>query len=196
MNTTLKQGGRVEKIDIAEMLIRRAGKRLGDAYARFFEQSSPNIEDFDLQLMREKEAEACIESVLLFQSGMEAMINEEITTNKMLQSVRRERDSLQKRLKDMSFKNKWEQSYAAMELEDKDEYLERYLDFYRKYRVPITHPRNRYFDISEYRFPLVYEGLRNGWMAFMALSTNWEETARQDSWEQFCEECNLPGKIV
>lgn len=196
MNTTPKQSDRVEKIDIAEMLIRRSGKRLGDAYARFFEQASQNIGDFDLQHLREKEAEACIETILLFQSGMEAMINEEITTNKKLQGIRKERDALQKRLKDMSFKNKWEQSYAAMELEDTGTYLQKYLEFYRRYRIPITHPRNRYFDISEYRFPLVYDGLRNGWMAFMALSTTWEDTARQDSWEQFCGECNLPGKIV
>ena len=96
----------------------------------------------------------------------------------------------------MSFKNKWEQSYAAVQVEDTDKSLENYLEFYRMYRIPITHPRNRYFDISEYRFPLMYQGIRNGWMAYMALSTNWEYEAREDSWQQFCEECNLPGSLT
>ncbi len=184
-----------QQVDIAELLVRRAGKRLGDAYARFWEQTSPNLQEFDQKHLREKEAEACIETVLMFQAGMEAMINEEISTNKELIGVRKEREYLQKRLKDMSFKNKWEQSYQALEIEDTSQHLEQYLEFYRHFRVPITHPKNRYFDISEYTFPKIYHGIRSGWLAYMAFSTNWEPEAREDSWEQFCEENNVPGKL-
>ncbi|MFW5703361.1 MAG: hypothetical protein ACOCXQ_00830 [Patescibacteria group bacterium] len=182
-----------EHIDIAELLVRRAGNRLGDAYRYFWEEAGTHHNEFEHRSIREKEAQACIETILLFQAGMEAMINEEINTNKALIKVRRERESLQKRLKDISFKNKWEQSYSALGVSDSGLYLEKYLEFYRRYRIPITHPKNRYFDITEYRFPTVYHGMYVGWMAFMALSTTWEEEARKDSWEQFCEECNLPS---
>lgn len=185
----------VLRIDIAELLVRRAGNRLGDAYQAFWNQTTPDLDEFGQQSLREQEAEAAIESVLLFQSGIEAMINEEISTNPKLQGVRRERDSLQKRLKDMTFKNKWEHSFQALGISPVPQVLERYLLFYRSYRVPITHPRNRYLDVSAYRFPLVYQGIRAGWLSFMQLSTTWESEARNESWERFCEECGLPNSV-
>lgn len=184
-----------EPIDIAETLIRKAGKRLGESYAFFWEGASPGLSDYQLLKLRQNEAESSIEALLLFQAGMEAIINEEISTNRKLAGVRKEREFHQKRVRDLSFKNKWENSYKALELEDSKKYLESYLEFYRDFRVPITHPRNRYFDVALYKFPRVYEGIRNGWMAFMSLSTSWEDKAKAQSWEDFCTECNLPETI-
>ncbi len=183
-------------VDIAETLIRRAGKRLGEAYAAFWEASSPKIEDFKTTQLLQKESESCIEAILLFQAGMEAIINEEINTNKKLIGVRKEREYHQKRVRDLSFKNKWENSYKALKVTDTEKYLERYLDFYRDFRVPITHPNNRYLDVAAYRFPEVYKGIRNGWMAFMTLASGWEHDAKEQSWARFCEEANLPEEIA
>lgn len=185
-----------EQVDIAEMLIRKAGRHLAEAYAAYWESSSPGMSPKALLELRQKEAEAAIESVLLFQSGMEAIINEEINTNKHLASVRKEREYYQRKVRDLSFKNKWENSYKALELSDSEKYLERYLEFYREYRVPITHPKNRYFDVASYTFPVAYAGMRNGWLAFMALISKWEDSARTQSWEEFCESCNLPREIA
>jgi hypothetical protein len=185
-----------ERIDIAELLIRKAGKHVGTAYAAYWEAASPGMSTERERELRTRETEACIEAVLMFQGGMEAIINEEISTNRALVSVRKEREFFQKKVRDLSFKNKWEHSYSALGIEDDERYLQHYLEFYRVYRVPITHPENRYFDISLYRFPLVYEGIRNGWMAFMALSTTWEEGARQRTWSDFCAECNLPSSLA
>lgn len=184
-----------EHVDIAETLIRRAGKRLGEAYAAFWEASTPGIVDYKLVQLRQKEVESCIQAILLFQAGMEAIINEEINTNKGLISVRKEREFHQKRVRDLSFKNKWENSFKAMKIEDKQKYLEQYLEFYRDFRVPITHPKNRYLDVSGYRFPSVYQALRNGWMAFMSFASGWEKNAMDQSWENFCAESNLPEEI-
>ncbi|MCX7996824.1 MAG: hypothetical protein N2691_03665 [Patescibacteria group bacterium] len=183
-----------EQVDVAELLIRRAGMRLGDAYSHFWEASVPGIPDRKAVILRTREAESCIEAILLFQSGMEAIINEEISTNSKLVSVRREREYHQKRVRDLSFKNKWENSFKALELED-DGTLRKYLEFYRDYRVPITHPRNRYFDVSPYRFPQVYAGIKSGWLAFMMLAGNWEQSARAGAWESFCNACNLPIEV-
>ncbi len=185
----------VLKLDIAELLIRRAGIRLSDAYRAFWEQTVPGLDEFAIHQLRETEAQAGIEVILVFQSGMEAMINEEISTNRKLQGIRRERDALQRRLKDLTFKNKWEMSYQLLGVTDTHGYLDSYLSFYRDYRVPITHPRTRYVDVSEYRFPKVYRGIRNGWLAYMRLSTSWENEAQTESWERFCEECGLPGQF-
>lgn len=184
-----------EQVDIAEMLIRKAGKRLGEAYAFFWEAASPHLDDQRILRLRQQEAESCIEALLLFQSGMEAIINEEISTNNKLTGVRKEREFHQKKLRDLSFKNKWESSYKALDLIDEHEYLNNYLDFYRDYRVPITHPRNRYFDVGPYRFPKVHQGIRNGWMAFMTLASNWEKSAKDQSWTEFCREANIPEHL-
>jgi hypothetical protein len=185
-----------EQVDIAEMLIRKAGVHLAEAYAAFWEATTPGIPSKKLLQLRQREAEASIECMLLFQSGMEAIINEEITTNKRLAGVRKEREYHQRKVRDLSFKNKWENSYKAMEVEDTEKHLERYLEFYRDYRVPITHPKNRYFDVSPYTFPVTYAGMRNGWLAFMTLISMWEDSARVQSWEDFCEANNLPKEIA
>lgn len=184
-----------EHIDIAETLIRKATKRLAEAYSTFWEASAPGLDERTQLNLRLQEAESCIEALLLFQSGMEAIINEEINTNKKLAGVRKERVFLQRKVKDLSFKNKWLNTFKALELEDSQKYLENYLDFYRDFRVPITHPSNRYFDISHYRFTNIYEGFRNGWMAFMTLATGWEDTAKTQSWKQYCEENGLPDEV-
>lgn len=184
-----------EHVDIAEVLIRKAGIRLGEAYALFWEASAPGIDERRQIAVRVKEAESCIEAVLLFQSGMEAIINEEINTNSKLAGVRREREAYQKKVRDLSFKNKWENSYRALGLDDSCRSLKEYLEFYRDFRVPITHPRNRYFDISPYRFPRVYAGIKSGWIAFMRLAHGWEDSARTAAWEEFCASCSLPLTI-
>ena len=183
------------QVDIAEMLIRKAGKHLAEAYSAHYEATIPKISPKKLLELQQQEAEACIESVLLFQSGMEAIINEEISTNKYLAGVRREREFHQRKVRDLSFKNKWMNSYKALELEDAERHLENYLEFYRDYRIPITHPKNRYFDVSPYTFAVTYRGMRNGWLAFMALVSEWEDNARIQSWEDFCESCGLPREV-
>lgn len=177
------------------MLIHKAGMHLAHASARYWEQTIPGTEPKQIVQLREEEAEACIEAILLFQSGMEAIINEEITSNNKLSGVRKEREFHQKKVRDLSFKNKWEHSYKAVDLTDAAGYLSKYLEFYRDYRVPITHPKNRYFDVSPYTFPVVYHAFRNGWLAFMQLISTWEDSAQIQSWEEYCVRHNLPKEI-
>lgn len=166
-------------IDIAQLLSKKAGDQLCKAY------------EFSQQANSKKESEACIEAVILFQACMEAIINEEIESHRLLSAVREENEEMHKKFRSLSFRNKWLQSYEVLRLQDKQEYLQNYLLFYTKFRVPITHPHSRFSDISLFTFSAVYEGIKNGWYAAHLLLTKLGKNYSHDTWEGFCERCGI-----
>lgn len=184
-----------DQIDIAELLIRKAGSHLGDAYN--ISILDPTIQGEQEHVLRKAEAESCIQAILLFQAGMEAIINEEIESNRYLHKIRKERQYYQKKLKDLSFKNKWERAFTELGVNEEGfSRFQHYMEFYRKFRVTITHPKNRYIDVSQYRFKPIYEGLKNGWETFMTLSQNIDLEYTTETWEDFCESCGIPALMV
>lgn len=167
-------------IDIAFLLAEKAGKHLSQAY--LYAQSGEH----------RKESEECIEAVIIFQASMEAVINEEIESHRGLKLVREENEELYRRFRSLSFKNKWERAYVAVDLQDELHYLSSYFEFYTKYRVPITHPQSRYEDISEFNWQSVYKGIQSGWYAAHVLLAKLEKQYSQDTWEDYCNKCGLP----
>jgi len=164
------------QIDIAKLLISAAGKQLTHSYEAYKKK--------DITY----EIEECIQALILFQAGMEAIINDEITNHPLLSSVKSEESDLNTHFKSLSFKNKWTKSYEALQIRE-FEYLEAYLDFYSQYRIPITHPKRRYVSLSTYRFRKIYEGIENGWYAVQLLYAVLGKELT--SWELFCKEYSL-----
>jgi|GEM_PF-6199690 len=164
------------QIDIANLLISAAGKQLAHAHEAY---KKKNIS---------YEIEECIQSIILFQAGLEAIINDEIANHPLLSPVKAEEHDLNMHYKSLSFKNKWTKSYEALQIREL-EYLNVYLDFYSRYRIPITHPKRRYVSLSTYRFKKIYKGIENGWYAvqllYAVLGTG------LTSWEDFCNQYNL-----
>lgn len=170
----------LQMIDIAQLLTERAGRHLAQAYR------------YSQQRLLQEESHACIEAVIMFQASMEAVINEEIESHRLLSGIRDENEELFKKFRSLSFKNKWERSFVVLGLADGTQYLYQYLQFYSNYRVPITHPQSRYVDVSHFQFHPVYEGIHNGWCAAHELLTKLEKKYSQETWEEFCKKCELP----
>ena len=131
-------------VDIARLLTNASGKQLALAY------QSHQIKDTTA------ETEHCIQALILFQAGMEAIINEEIHNHGLLAEVRQENEDLFVRFKSLSFKNKWYRSYEVLQIKE-TEYLKEYVLFYSQYRVPITHPKSIYLSLEKYRFTKIYK---------------------------------------
>ncbi|MBP7966765.1 hypothetical protein KAZ66_00685 [Candidatus Woesebacteria bacterium] len=159
------------QIDIAQLLAINAGLLLAQAQKAQGEKSEG------------KEAEFCIQAILLFQSAIEAILNEELLNHPLLESVRRADQDLHKRYKSLSFKNKWKKVYDTLQIQE-TEYLDIYLQFYKMYRVPITHPKSRYVNVEKYTFQNVLEGFENGWYALQLVYAILGKELT--SWEEFC----------
>lgn len=159
--------------DIARLLFSCAGSHLRTAS----EADSPETEE-----------RSCIQGVILFQTGMEAVINEEINNHPLLEEVRTEELELNKRYKSLSFKNKWKRAYDVLQIRD-DEHLLAYLTFYSQYRSPISHPRSRYLNLDEYRFSRIISGIESGWYAMQLLFAILGKDLT--SWEEFCRNAEL-----
>ncbi len=156
--------------DIARLLSLKAGEHLLHAKRA--------LESTDDQ----KEIESAIQAVILFQTAMEAIINEEVFNHPLLEEVKLEEFELNKRFKSLSFKNKWKRSYEVLQIHD-SENLDAYLLFYSKYRSPISHPRSRYRALDAYTFEHVSEGIENGWYASQLLFAILGKEMM--SWEEF-----------
>ncbi len=159
------------QIDIAQLLAINAGLLLAQAQKAQSEKSEG------------KEAEFCIQAILLFQAAIEAILNEELLNHPLLEPVRRADQDLHKRYKSLSFKNKWKKVYDTLQIQE-TEYLDIYLQFYKTYRVPITHPKSRYVNMEKYTFPHVLEGFENGWYALQLVYAILGKELT--SWEEFC----------
>jgi len=164
------------QVDIAKLLISAAGKQLAHSYEAYKKK--------DITY----EIEECIQALILFQAGMEAIINDEIANHPLLSSVRGEEQSLNSHYKSLSFKNKWTKSYEALQIREL-EYLDVYLEFYSSYRIPITHPKRRYVSLSTYRFKKIYHGIENGWYTVPLLYAVLGKELT--SWDQFCADYSL-----
>lgn len=142
--------------DVARLLSLKAGEHL-KAAQKAFEKAQ-----------EQKEIEASIQAVILFQTAMEAIINEEVFNHPLLEEVKLEEYQLNKRFKSLSFKNKWKRSYEVLQIKETD-YLDEYLQFYTTYRSPISHPRSRYQALDKYTFKNVMSGIESGWYASQLL---------------------------
>ncbi len=159
--------------DIARLLSYKAGEHLALA-KKAAEEVSDQIE-----------IEQSIQAVILFQTAMEAIINEEVFNHPLLEEVKLEEYALNKRYKSLSFKNKWRKAYETLQIKD-TEHIEEYLQFYSKYRSPISHPRSRYQSLDKYTYKNVCEGIESGWYAAQLLFailgkelTSWNEYAKR-----------------
>jgi hypothetical protein len=167
------------QVDISKLLLKKAGEHLLTAYN--FSSSSENS---DLK----KEAEACIQAIVLFQSAMEGIITEEIENEPRLLQVKNVNQELSTKHKSLSFKNKWERSFDVLRIKDRQE-LDAYFEFYSRYRIPILHPVSRYISLEGYTFKKVTTGLKNGWNAMQLLENALNKVKM--TWEQFLEEEGL-----
>ncbi|MFA9289195.1 MAG: hypothetical protein ACEQSA_04945 [Weeksellaceae bacterium] len=168
-----------QPIDLAMLLSQKAGEHLVDAY--HFSQNKDATSSL-------KEAEACIQAIILFQTSMEAIINEEVLNHPLLKEVKTEQEELHRHFKSLSFKNKWIRAYETLQLHE-TEYLNDYLTFYTEFRTPITHPKSRYISVQKYRFKAVCDGLENGWYTFQLLFAILGK--QLTSWDEFCEQIGL-----
>lgn len=175
------------QIDIGQVLLKKTALHLIAAKDAFLKFSNAQ-DNQESTLCRKQEIEQCIEAVILFQAAMEAMINEEIDSNQMLLQVKEENESLYKKFRSLSFKNKWEKSYQVLQIRDKGEYLKKYLQFYTSYRVPITHPKSRYIQVDNLTYFNVYEGMKSGWKAAELLYKKLKKEKVLGIWEDYCKE--------
>lgn len=165
------------QVDIARLLTHAAGTQLAKAHIASQKKNAKG------------EIETSIQATILFQAGMEAIINEEIQNHDLLVTVKKENEALLQHYKSLSFKNKWQKSYEALQIRETD-YLLQYLHFYSQYRVQITHPHSRFLSVQKYRFTNVYPGMENGWYAAQLLFAILGKELT--SWETFCHEIGLP----
>ncbi len=159
------------QIDIATFLFEKAKQHVKLAKSL---QSKKNDEM--------KEAHECIQAIILFQTGMEAFINEEIESEKKLLPVKKEQNDLGTKYKTLSFKNKWEMAYDSLKIK-KRESMHAYLSFYSNYRILISHPKSRYISLENYEYEKVYEGLKSGWESMQLLFESLGKTMK--SWNEF-----------
>ena len=185
----------MEEVDIAQVLSLKAGKHLGEAYQLHQQLESPELSHDDRNKLTKLEAEACIEAVILFQSSMEAVINEEIERHKHLIEVKKEKDLRLRRYRNLSFKNRWMKSYDELGMDPTKGALADYLEFYNEFRVTITHPTSRFVNIEKYNFENVYEGIRSGWLAMELLYEKLDKVHPVVSWETYCSECAFPSSL-
>lgn len=159
------------QIDIATFLFENAKQhvKLAKSY-----QSKKNDEM--------KEAHECIQAIILFQTGMEAFINEEIESERKLVPVKKEKDNLAAKYKTLSFKNKWEMAFDILKIKKKVS-LNLYMEFYSNYRILISHPKSRYISLENYEYEKVYMGLKCGWESMQLLFEALGK--RMKSWDEF-----------
>lgn len=182
----------MEEVDIAQVLSLKAGRHLGEAYKLHRQLKGHKPDNQEIQQLTKLEAEACIEAVILFQSSMEAVINEEIERHKHLLAVKKEKDKRLTRFRNLSFKNRWMKSFDELGMDPTIGPLGDYIEFYNDFRVTITHPKSRFVNIERYSFENVYEGIRSGWFAIELLYEKLDKESPEYSWEAYCKNCVLP----
>ena len=163
------------QIDIARLLITNALEHLKLAEKFHKKHISHPID----------EAEECIQAIILFQSGMEAVITEEIENEKRLKVVLDENNELARKHHSLSFKNKWLRSFEALSIKERKS-LNTYFKFYSNYRLPISHPKGRYLSLEKYRFKETIMGIKNGWEAIELLYKSLKKTYQSfdDYWNK------------
>ena len=182
-----------ENIDIAMVLSISAGKHLVNAHTLHTEMTKEGLVQEEYFRLRALERDACIQAVILFQSSMEAIINEELESEPKLHLVKREEDALNKKFKMLSFKNKWTRAFEVLQVEkNANKYLDSYLKFYIKFRVPITHAKSRFVDAEKFNFLNVYTGIKNGYLAVESFYGTLKKYTTDHTWKRFIVTCGLP----
>lgn len=134
---------------------------------------SPNIESMDTSIKKH-----LIKSIVLFQSGMEAIIH----------WVQSQDSSISGK---GSFAKKWINAFTAKDI---DYDFSKYKNFYKNYRIHIVHPdrKERFETINNLIFIDIYNGLKCGWDAYAALSSAIGFKHDENSWEIMCGAHELP----
>ncbi len=134
---------------------------------------SPRIEGIDISIKKN-----LIKSIVLFQSGMEAIIHWIQNQDPCISSKG-------------SFSEKWENAFNSKNI---DFDFSHYKNFYKYYRIHIVHPdRNERFEtLNNLTFSDVYNGIQEGWLAYAALSEAIGYKHDDNSWEVMCKAHNLP----
>lgn len=182
-----------ENVDIASLLSVSAGELLAKAYQIHTEMKKYARNSDSYFELRSKERVVCIQGVILFQASMEAMINEEIENEPKLKVIKKKSDELNSKFKILSFKNKWELAFEVLGVpKNCTTYLEKYLKFYIKFRVPITHAKSRYVEAEKFNFTNVYEGIKNGYYAVESFYTHLIKFSKEHTWKEFCKKVQIP----
>ena len=109
-----------------------------------------------IRLLKQKEAEHCINTAIFFQAMMEAVIN----------------DALGSKAKG-SFKDKWISFFKSNNATNKDlqNFDQYHKNIYKKIRIPTVHAKNRkgLTNIEALRFSFVHQNIRYGWFSFVFL---------------------------
>lgn len=118
-----------------------------------------------------------IKATVLFQAGMEAMINHWCSKYSGLSNS-------------TVFAKKWEESFQAKNITKS---FDGYSEFYRKTRNAVTHPdrEERIEKINNIQFLEVFYGIKEGWESFKVLSNALGEQHDQDSWGTMCQIHNI-----
>ena len=177
--------------DVAHLLMHSSLDELGAAHSL-----CDNVSKIDIDSVKETECfflapkiegvESCVKkhlvkSVVLFQAGMEAIIH-------WIQSIDASIP------KNGSFAKKWEKAFKA---KSSNYDFSPYRDFYESYRIHIIHPDKdeRFETINNLCFTEVYEGIKNGWLAYAGLSEAVGYKHDNDSWGVMCRTHQLPSSI-
>lgn len=138
-----------------------------------------------LSLLKQREAEHCIDAAIYFQAMMEATIN----------------DALGNKAKG-TFKDKWQKflnDNNANQIEVN--YFEKYHDnIYKKIRIPSVHAENRkgLVNIEALRFSFVHENLKMGWFSFIFLLNKMHKCNLdyEENWKMMSEEAHdVPSTV-
>jgi hypothetical protein len=114
-------------------------------------------------------------SIILFQSMMEAIINDSLEKEKLLTSVKVKVND--------KFKEKWIESLKKLK-QDTNEFIKYLNNIYRTLRYFIVHPKKRNLDdLNDVEYKDVYEGFKNGWKAYELLSKGLKHPHDKNSWK-------------
>lgn len=213
-----------DDFDIAEFCGLEAGKMLSYAYQSVCEGKQLieyNYKPLDYQNLsielaskRRNEFQFCIKAVILFQAGMEAIINQTITTKPGIQELIEEfievKYKKKKKWHEAAFKDKWEKTLDKYKIE-LENFKEYHKNIYQTLRNKVVHPEYRYsgekpksakkpkeliFSADKFIFSNVYSGFKNGWLAFASLSQAVGDPHDNNSWDIYCDICHLPKSVV
>jgi hypothetical protein len=198
----------INNIDIAHLHGHSAGDYLNEAYDYCQKAYLINIDTIrweralniggELECLRMLEIESCIKAIILFQTMMEAVVNHEILTNSKLNNIKTGYLKPNGKKLDLSFEDKWGKSFQKLNAQGQDYILlDKYIQFYKEYRIPVTHPmsRSRIENVEKYNFSSVFWGIKNGWKVFGILSNLLKNPYDDDSWEVYCRRHQIPSAI-
>ncbi len=125
-------------------------------------------------------------SIMMFQAMMEALINDSLEKESALSNVN----------KNGGFRSKWETALETLG-QDAGTFLKYFDDIYKKYRIPIVHPKEielkSFNDIS---FLEILKGYYNGWDAWSKLYDGLCHPHDPDSWKTMCQTYSLPETVT